>query len=151
MKNQILKFFYITIILLGIQSCSLLKTAIYDQYTYEKTTTLKVEALYLMSNADSSFINYKQDIDQLKINLEKVAEYEKNKPNNEITYEMIRLIQNQEKNLLGGFLKRWEEKDKLSVAFIEESKIQVEEAFDLLIKYELDKNKDSITNYLTNN
>lgn len=151
MKNRILKTLLLTITLVIVNSCNLLKTALYDQYTYENVTSLKVESLHLMSSAESSFANFKYEVDQLKIDLEKISEYEKNKSNNKITYEMINLIKNHDKNLLGGFLKRWEEKDKLSESFIEESKIQVEEAFDLLIKYELNKEKDSISNYLKQN
>lgn len=151
MKNQILKIIFLTITLLIVNSCSLLKTALYDQYTYENVTSLKVESLHLMSSANSPFSDFKNEVDKLKIDLEKLSEYEKNKSNNEITYEMINLIKNADKNLLGGFLKRWEDKNKLSESFIEESKYQVQEAFDLLIKYELNKDKDSISNYIKQN
>ena len=70
-------------------------------------------------------------------------EYEKNKPNNEITFAMWQLLNDKEKSLLAGFFKRWEEKETLSPVFLKESKKQVIEALDLLIQYEIKKDNQS--------
>ena len=53
-----------------------------------------------------------------------------------------------EKNLLAGFFKRWETKGIISPVFIQESKKQVLDTFDLLIEYEIKKDKESKENLL---
>ena len=83
------------------------------------------------------------EVNDLVLELKKLVEYEKNKPNNEITYAMLKLMADQDKNLLAGFLKRWENEQQLSQVFTDEAKVQIMEAFDLIIKYEANKNKEN--------
>lgn len=148
-----LKLFVSTVIFSVLLSCNAFKTAVYDQYSYQQTVSLKVESEALIQNATQSFSTYKTEIDDLILDLKKLVEYEKNKPNNEITYAMLKLIADQDKNLLAGFLKRWESEQQLSQVFTDEAKAQIMEAFDLIIKYEANKNKEnkqSILDYLGN-
>lgn len=128
-------------------SCTSTKTAIFDHYSYQKTTEIKVESNFLLGKANENFENHKVAIEKLNMNLEKMVEYEKNKPNNEITFAMWKVLNDKEKNLLAGFLKKWEEKGKLSPIFIEEAQKQTNEALDLIIQYETKKDKES-TNLL---
>lgn len=146
-----MKTLKINIILLTtvvLTSCQSLKTAIFDQYSYQKTTELKVETLSIMENASNQYENHKETAAKLLLDIEKLKEYEKNKPNNEITFAMWNLFTDKEKNLLGGFFKSWQEKQTLSPIFVEESKKQIIEAFDLLIQYEIKKDKTSKENLL---
>jgi DNA transposition AAA+ family ATPase len=46
-----------------------------------------------------------------------------------------------DKNLLGGFLKRWKEKDKLSAVFVDEAKRLISTGFDQIIGLESGKIK----------
>ena len=83
-----------------------------------------------------------------------MVEYEKNKPDNEVSYAMWNVMANKDKNLLAGFFKRWKDKSQLSSIFIGEAKIQVAEALDLIVKYEAQKNKtneNNILGFLSNN
>ena len=137
-KTTILVLFSITIL-----SCTSTKTALFDQYSYQKTTELKVETSNLIDKATTTYSLNKIQIDKLLLDVEKLVEYEKNKPNNEITFAMWTILNDKEKNLLAGFFKRWEEQDKLSATFSQEAKKQVLEAFDLLIEYEVKKDKES--------
>jgi hypothetical protein len=132
-------------------SCNALKTALYDQHSYEQAISLKVEALDLMKDAVNPFADYKTEVNDFLKEFEKLTEYEKNKPNNELSYKMLELIGNKDKNLLGGFLKRWEDKSKLSSVFIELAQEQVKDAFEILIKYEGKKDKEEITSFISNN
>lgn len=135
-------------------ACESVKTAIFDQYSYEKTTELKVETSNLMDKATNPYKDHKEEVEKLLVDIQKLMEYEKNKPNNEITFAMWQLLNNKEKNLLAGFFKRWEEKETFSPVFLEESKNQVLEALDLLIQYEIKKDKqskDSLLEIITNN
>jgi len=135
-------------------ACESIKTAIFDQYSYQKTTELKVETSNLMDKATNSYKDHKEEVEKLLVDIQKLMEYEKNKPNNEITFAMWQLLNDKEKNLLAGFFKRWEEKETFSSVFLQESKNQVLEALDLLIQYEIKKDKqskDSLLEIITNN
>ena len=129
-------------------SCQSLKTAVYDQYSYQQAISLKVESEHLMDQATEPFMNHSPEVETLLLDLKKLVEYEKNKPNNEISYAMLKLLANKDKNLLAGFFKRWKEEQQLSAVFTTEAKSQIMEAFDLIIKYEADKNKTNETNLL---
>ncbi|MBF7093528.1 hypothetical protein IUY40_18505 [Flavobacterium sp. ALJ2] len=137
---------YLTLLIalsFSISSCTSTKTALFDHYSYQKTTELKVETSKLMSKATASYSSHKEEVESLMFHIEKLSEYEKNKPNNEITFAMWKLLTNKEKNLLAGFFKRWETKGIVSQAFLEESKKQVLDALDLLIQYEIKKDRES--------
>jgi hypothetical protein len=135
-------------------SCNSLKTAIYDQYSYQKSIDIKVEASDVIDKATTSYSDNIEVIEHLNLEIQKIVEYEKNKPNNEITYAMWQLLSDKEKNLLSGFFKRWKEKGTLSQFFITEAKGQIMEAMDLLIQYEAKKDKESknkLLDIITNN
>jgi hypothetical protein len=122
-------------------SCESTRTAIYDQYSYQKTIEIKVKANHLMDKATTPYSDNLNRIEELDLEIQKIVEYEKNKPNNEITYAMWQVLADKEKNLLVGFFKRWKEKEQLNAIFVEEAKIQIMQAMDLLIKYEGKKDK----------
>lgn len=124
-------------------SCSATKTALYDQYSYQKTTELKVTSLQLISNATTAYNLHKMEADKLLLEIDQQIEYEKNKPNNEITFAMWQLVRDDEKNVLGGFIKKWREKNSFSPIFVDEAKKQIQNAFDVLIQYEVKKDKQS--------
>ncbi|SNR32922.1 hypothetical protein [Flavobacterium sp. ov086] len=134
---------FLIVLSFTITSCISTKTALYDSYSYQKTTELKVEASKLMDEAISPYSIHTKEVEALLLNIEKLTEYEKNKPNNEITFSIWKVLNDKEKNLLAGFFKRWETKGILSQPFLEESKKQVLDAFDLLIQYEIKKDKES--------
>lgn len=124
-------------------SCNSLKTAVYDHYSYQKTVEIKVESSNLIDKASTPYSNHLKEIGELGLEIEKIIEYEKNKPNNEITYAMWKVLADKDKNLLVGFFKRWQEKGQLNAVFVEEAKAQIMEAMDLLIQYESKKDKES--------
>lgn len=124
-------------------SCQSVKTALYDQYSYQQTTSIKVEASNVMDKATTPYSNNKEIVEKLLLDIDKLVEYEKNKPDNEITFAMWKILTDKEKNLLSGFFKRWEEKGSFSPVFLQEAKKQVTDALDLLIQYEVKKDKES--------
>ena len=143
MKNLLNKYIAIVFLVVTTVSCESTRTAIFDQYSYQRTTELKVETSKLIDKATTPYSKNTVEIEALLLNIEKLAEYEKNKPDNDITFAMWTVLSDQEKNLLGGFFKRWKEKETLSPTFVTESKKQVLEALDLLIQYEIKKDKTS--------
>lgn len=136
-------------ILIQFSSCKTI--ASFDQYAYVQATSIKVDALNLMDKATSAYQSNFQQITSITTNMEKAFEYEKHRPDNEITTKMWTIIINPDGNLLGGFLSRWKASDSLNQVFIQEAKIQVAEAFDMVIELESKKIKPSderITNFL---
>jgi hypothetical protein len=124
-------------------SCSGIKTAPYDQYSYQKAVEIKVDASRLMDKATTPYEEHTQEADNLLTEMEKMVVYKLNRPNNEISYRMWQLQSDADKNLLAGFLKKWNEKGKFSQAFLDEAKPQVMEAMNILIQYEGRKDKQA--------
>jgi len=96
-----------------------------------------------MDQATTPYKNRLKEVGVLGLEIQKLIEYEKNKPNNDITYAMWNVLADQDKNLLVGFFKRWKDKETLKSFFIEEAKAQIMEAMELLIKYEAKKDKET--------
>lgn len=113
----------------------------FSQKAYEQATTLKVEALATMDKATNEYSSQKQAIDNLNMNVEKAYEYAKGRPNNEISTHQWEDMKDPSRNLLGGFLKRWESSKSLSVEFIEGAKVNVSDGFDQIIGLESGKEK----------
>jgi hypothetical protein len=128
------------VFLVAFHGCS--SISLFDQYAYTQATSLKVDALALMGKATEQAPMYNEAIEQLLIKVDKAYEYEKGRPKNEITTRMWDVLKNPDRNLLGGFVKRWREKGQLSQAFIDESKELVGEAFDLISSLESRKIKE---------
>lgn len=144
MKHLKLKYTtFLIAFFIAITSCTTTKTAQFDPYSYQKTTEIKVETSKLMSYATTSYNLHKEEVEALLLSIDKLTEYEKNKPNNEISFAMWKVLNDKERNLLAGFFKRWETKKTLSQTYLEESKKQVLDALDLLIQYEIKKEKES--------
>jgi len=126
----------------------------FDQYAYTQGTALKVDALNIMTKATESFTSQQAAIDDVTTRIEKAYEYEKHRPVNSITVKMWELLKNPDRNLFGGFLKRWKEKSTLSATFINEAKIQVAQAFDLIVELESEKIKpadEKVTTFISAN
>ncbi len=136
-----------------LMSCNAIKTAVFDQHSYQQAISLKVESTSLLNKATEPFSDHAQEVADLLVEVEKMKEYEKNKENNNFTYKMWEILGDEDKNLLAGLLKRWKDQGQLSSVFVQQASPQVQEAFDLLIKYESKKDKEGeqgILNFLTN-
>ena len=131
-----------------ISSC----VSLYDHYTYTETIETKLQALSVMENSDEEYTSHEAEIAALKNQIEKMLTYEKGKSKNVITVKMWEILHN-DKNLIGSYLKLWEQKGKLNPVFIDEAKPQIEEAFNILIQFEEKKDKTSetiLTNFINN-
>jgi len=128
--------FMIGIIALLMSSCA----SLYDHYTYTETIATKVQTLSLMEQSDEAYTTHKTAVIALKNQLQKMLMYEEGKAKNDITAQMWKVLNNEEK-LIGSYLSLWKEKGTLSRVFIKEATPQIEEAFDILIAYEEKKDK----------
>lgn len=115
----------------------------FDQYAYVQTTSLKVDALSVMDLATDDFDQHKDEVLQLTSSLQKIYEYEKNRPKNEITVKMWEKMLNEEGHLLAGFLLKWKTQGQQNKVFIEEAKKIIGPAFDQIAQLESKKIKPS--------
>ena len=129
--------------LLLLFSCNSLRTANFDQTAYQKTVEIKVEADKLIDKSKDDYSIYEKDVEKLKSQVAFILEYEKNRPNNEISYTMWELMNNKDKNLLMSYFELWKKNKTLSSSFSEEAKKQIDEAFSILLKYEASKTKEN--------
>lgn len=113
----------------------------FSSIAFEQATSLKVEALVVMSKATEPFANHRDDVETLKINVDKAHEFARNRPKNEYSTAQWGKLKDPDSNLLGGFLKRWEQQSRLSPTFVDEAKRLVSDAFDQIIGLETGKQK----------
>lgn len=132
------------VVALNIGACSSIST--FSQYAYEQAVSLKVESLNLMDKATEEYSANKDIVEDLKTKLQKSYEYSKGRPKNDISTKQWEILISPDRNLLGGFLKRWESKNTLSKAFIDDAKGLVGDAFDTIIGLESGKIKSSDVN-----
>jgi hypothetical protein len=120
-----------------ISSCS--SISVFSPEAYKQAVDLKVESLNLMSFATMPYTDFEDDIDFLDTELSKAYEFSKGRPDNEISTKQWEILINPDGNLLGGFLKRWEEEGTLSQMFVTEMQTLVGDAFDTIIGLESGK------------
>ena len=99
-----------------------------------------------MDKATEEYSANKDIVEDLKTKLQKSYEYSKGRPKNDISTKQWEILISPDRNLLGGFLKRWESKNTLSRAFIDDAKGLVGDAFDTIIGLESGKIKSSEVN-----
>jgi hypothetical protein len=127
-------------ILLGsllLTACS--SVSVFSPEAYKQAVDLKIESLNLMSAATEPYSDYEEEVAYLKTELEKAYEFAKGRPNNEISTKQWEILIDENRNLLGGFLKRWQDEDTLSEMFVTESQKLVSDAFDTIIGLESGK------------
>jgi hypothetical protein len=115
----------------------------FDQYVYTQTTSLKVDALNVMDRATTDYASQADVVADLQSKLQKIYEYERNRPKNEISLQLWNTLLASDGNLLGGFLQRWKTETKLHATFISEEKKLVGKAFDEIAGLESGKIKAS--------
>lgn len=143
MKCIILKrsYFILSVALvLTIAGCRLLISP-YSETAFKQATSLKAESLIIMDNATESYDMHREEIDRLNKKIEAAYEYAKGRPKNKITSKQWEILKDPDRNLLGGFLNRWENDGKLGKTFISEMRNLVSDAFNTIIDLESGKIK----------
>jgi hypothetical protein len=95
----------------------------------------------IMDLAKDSIVLHEKELAEFETKLQKVYEYERNRPKNEITQKQWDILLNPEGHLLGGFLKRWKSSNQLNETFIINMKKLVSDAFDQIAGLESHKIK----------
>jgi hypothetical protein len=115
--------------------------ATFDQVAYDKATGAKAEALALMDKATNSYGAHLKEIDAVSLTIDKAYEYDRGRALNTITVQQWQILRDPNRNLFGGFLRRWREKESLRPDYIAEKKPDIAEAFDQIIGLEIGKRK----------
>lgn len=136
-KSKLRRRLLILAIILSIWSCSTI--SVFSPEAYKQAVDLKVESLELMSFATSPFDEYKENVTTLRTDLTKAYEFALGRPDNELSAEQWEILINEDGNLLGGFLKRWETEGTLGEMFVTEMQSLVSDAFDTIIGLESGK------------
>ncbi len=92
-----------------------------------------------MENADQPFDEFRDEVTSLRFELRKAYEFSKGRPHNEYSIRQWEIMVDPERNMLAGFLKRWEETGRMSPVFIEEAMINIAAGFDTIIGLESGK------------
>jgi hypothetical protein len=129
----------ITAITLSMIVWSCASISVFSPEAYKQAVDLKVEFLNLMSFATMPYADYEEEVIYLNTKLDKAFEFSRGRPDNEISTEQWEILIDEEGNLLGGFLKRWETEGSLSEMFVTEMQILVGDAFDTIIGLESGK------------
>lgn len=127
--------------MLLLASCA--SIAPYDQEAYKTATSLKVDALVVMSKATDSFSTHRAEVAALRIAMDKAYEYDRNRPLNDITVRLWDKLRDPRADLLGGFLREWQEDGPMLPKYVERKKTQIGEGFDIIIQLESGKMKAS--------
>ena len=130
-------FFLLLIFAASLTSCATI--AKFDQQAYNNAVNTKVSALALMDKATTPYEQNKTEIENVRFALNRGYEYARGIPQNDITTQQWEIMKNPERNLLGGFLKRWQEKQTLKTAFVNAAKPIINDAFDTIIGLESGK------------
>jgi hypothetical protein len=136
-RNQIIALHLFIISTILLTACS--SISVYSPEAYKQAVDLKIESLNLMSSATMPFSDYEEDVAFMKTELSKAYEFAKGRPNNEISTKQWEILIDENRNLLGGFLKRWENDETLSEMFVTEAQKLVSDAFDTIIGLESGK------------
>lgn len=136
-RNLLLIFFLVT----GLWGCRTI--ALFDQYAYTQTTSLKVDALSLIDKSTDSYTSHTKDCEVLISNLLKMREYEKHRANDLITFKMWdKMIDSTgHKGIVGSYMTNWKTDDKEKPVFIQEAKKIVGQGFDFIAELESKKIK----------
>ena len=120
-------------------ACSTIAT--FDQVAYDKATGAKAEALALMGKATDSYSAHVKEIEAVSLTIDKAYEYDRGRMLNAITVQQWQILRDPDRNLFGGFLRRWREKGSLRPDYIAEKKPDIAEAFDQITGLEIGKRK----------
>ena len=122
-------------------SCSTISK--FDQYAYTQATSIKVDAVNVMSLATDEYSNHTEEVKKVQTQIQKIYEYEKNRPKNSITTKMWEKMLDSSGHLYGGFIQYWKKKGSLNPANIKNEKEMISNSFDQIAQLESKKIKPS--------
>jgi hypothetical protein len=114
-------------------------TSPFNERAYDIATTAKVDALAVVTAAIEPYADHAAEVRALKLEIDKAYEFAKGRPHNAEATQQWAIIRDPQRNSLGGFLRRWQERGKLDPAFVDESQALIADGFDAVIALESGK------------
>ena len=111
----------------------------YSPAAYELAVDAKVDALRLMDAAEYAAVDESRRIDSMLRDLDRAYEFALGRPRNEYSTKQWELMRDPDGHLLGGFIARWQQHERLSPTFIAATRPLIEQAFDAIIGLESGK------------
>ena len=119
-------------------SCSP-QLSVFNEAAYRQAVELKVTSMNLLDKASTPYIENREEVEALKLELLIAWEYAKGRPENETSAEQWEMLIDPERNRLGNFFIRWEERERLSPALLREYRLIISDTFDTIIALESGK------------
>ena len=138
------KIFSLVVLLMltfSISGCCTFWPAHYSDEIYNLMVDCKHDALVLMDKSVTSYSENQADIDNIQKKLSKLGSLLNDRRKDDPSCKQYALLMARDKALFGEFLVRWQEKDKFSRVFIDDSKTNISAAFDEMIKTESARKK----------
>lgn len=136
--SQRVRIFILPIILVMWAGCAPLISS-YDAVSYKNLTDLKAEMMVFLDKVDSSqpYVQYRKGFEDLRLEIEKVYEYEKGKGLNEDTVVQVEEL----RTIFLDLMRSYRQQNTVSQFYLEEKIIQLKDALDTMIKTESAKPK----------
>jgi hypothetical protein len=116
-----------------LSSCQTARIASPDPAALQEAAALKVETVALMAKAGEPFSQHQEAIDAINTRMTTAYELAASTPNNELVAREWAVMRDPERDLYGGFVRRWRTNGTVGRAFREEAAAQVAEGFDYII------------------
>lgn len=113
--------------------------SVFNEAAYRQAVELKVASMNLLDKASTPYAENREEVEELKLDLLKAWEYAKGRPDNETSAGQWEMLIDPERNRLGNFFIRWEERERLSPALIREYRLIISDTFDTIISLESGK------------
>lgn len=143
MKTKKAKFLFKVILFSALALVACNTISYFDQYAYVQSTSIKVDVQNLIDMASEDYKSHEKEVKEVDTKIQKIYEYEKNRPKNEFTTKQWEILKDTTKDLYGGFIVMWRKNSKVGKTFIENKKIQIGKAFDQISQLESKKIKPS--------
>jgi hypothetical protein len=115
----------------------------YSLEAYRYATSLKAETLAVLGQADQPFAEHAEEARGLRLRLLTAQEFASGMPRNQWSAGQWRIMNDPDRNLAGGTLRRWETDGRLDPVFLRERLPQISRAFDDIICLEANKGEDT--------
>lgn len=108
-----------------------------DPVAIKNATDIRVEVELLIDKAVDPYVMHIQDVEFVNLRALQALEYAKAKDNNSQTIKQWEILIDRDRNLLGGFLKMWEQKESgFGIVFLAGVKKNILSAIDEIVKLE---------------
>ena len=98
-------------------------------HSYTQTTSIKVDAMNLIDMATEDYQSHQKEVLAVQSSIQKIYEYEKHRPKNEITVKQWEILTDSSR-ILGRFITKWKTEKTLGKVYIEDKKKNIAFVFD---------------------